>query len=248
MSTVIPAKWTPLSHIRICDFTGQLAGAGATRWLAAFGAQVIRIEDPVNQGRWDIFARYGTVQGRSPWRRVRRRVPEPQRRETRYHPEPAHRPGQGVAAPTGGDQRRRDGEFRRRRARALGLRLRRAPGDQGRHHLRLELRFRPHRPLSQLSHVGPDRASRLRTDVSSGLPGLPPAGWGFSYMDHHGGNIMAVAILSALVHRQRTGEPRRRPTPRPTPRSRRLTRAARSSPWRPVPRSSPRLRSAGPRP
>src|SRR3954469_20141298 len=45
----------PLKGIRICDFTGQLAGAGATRYLAAFGAQVIRIEDPVKQGRWDIL-------------------------------------------------------------------------------------------------------------------------------------------------------------------------------------------------
>ena len=36
-----------LSSFRICDFTGQLAGAGATKWLAAFGAEVIRIEDPV---------------------------------------------------------------------------------------------------------------------------------------------------------------------------------------------------------
>src|SRR5438105_5871877 len=44
-----------LSHYRICDFTGQLAGAGATRFLAAFGAEVIRIEDPTNQGRWDIL-------------------------------------------------------------------------------------------------------------------------------------------------------------------------------------------------
>jgi crotonobetainyl-CoA:carnitine CoA-transferase CaiB-like acyl-CoA transferase len=41
---------------------------------------------------------------------------------------------------------------------------------------------------------------------SSGLPGLPPAGWGYSYMDHNGGNFMAVAILAALVHRSRTGE------------------------------------------
>ena len=43
-----------LSHLRICDLSGQLAGAGATRFLAAFGAQVIRIEDPVRQGSWDI--------------------------------------------------------------------------------------------------------------------------------------------------------------------------------------------------
>ena len=44
-----------LSRFRICDFTGQLAGAGATKWLAAFGAEVIRIEDPTRQGRWDIL-------------------------------------------------------------------------------------------------------------------------------------------------------------------------------------------------
>src|SRR5262249_23678062 len=43
-----------LSRIRICDLSGQLAGAGATRLLAAFGAQVIRIEDPVTRGLWDI--------------------------------------------------------------------------------------------------------------------------------------------------------------------------------------------------
>ena len=44
-----------LSSFRICDFTGQLAGAGATKWLASFGAEVIRIEDPVRVGRLDIL-------------------------------------------------------------------------------------------------------------------------------------------------------------------------------------------------
>ena len=29
----------------------------------------------------------------------------------------------------------------------------------------------------------------------SGLPGQPPAGWGYSYMDHTGANNMAMAIL-----------------------------------------------------
>ena len=57
-----------LSHLRICDFTGQLAGAGSTRWLAAFGAQVIRIEDPVRQGRWDI------LRGSPPFKDERRGV------------------------------------------------------------------------------------------------------------------------------------------------------------------------------
>ena len=48
-----------LGNVRSCDFTGQLAGAGSTRFLAAFGAQVIRIEDPVNEGRWDILRNIG---------------------------------------------------------------------------------------------------------------------------------------------------------------------------------------------
>lgn len=35
--------------------SGQLAGAGATKSLAAFGAEVIRVEDPTNLGKWDIL-------------------------------------------------------------------------------------------------------------------------------------------------------------------------------------------------
>ena len=58
---------TALGGLRICDFSGQLAGAGATRFLAAMGAQVIRIEDPVTQGYWDVAAGCGTVRRRAPW-------------------------------------------------------------------------------------------------------------------------------------------------------------------------------------
>src|SRR3712207_150746 len=48
-----------LAKVRICDLSGQLAGAGATRVLAAFGAQVIRVEDPVTRGLWDIVRQIG---------------------------------------------------------------------------------------------------------------------------------------------------------------------------------------------
>ena len=57
-----------LKGIRICDFTGQLAGAGATKWLASFGAEVIRIEDPIRQGRWDI------LRGNEPFKDERRGI------------------------------------------------------------------------------------------------------------------------------------------------------------------------------
>ena len=39
-----------------------------------------------------------------------------------------------------------------------------------------------------------------------GLPDRPPAGWSFSYLDHVGGYLGAVAILTGLLHRRRTGE------------------------------------------
>jgi crotonobetainyl-CoA:carnitine CoA-transferase CaiB-like acyl-CoA transferase len=41
---------------------------------------------------------------------------------------------------------------------------------------------------------------------TSGLPDQPPAGWGYSYMDHVGAYYMAIAILLALFHKARTGE------------------------------------------
>ena len=47
-----------LNKVRICDFTGQLAGAGATKILAAFGAEVIRVEDPVHRGKWTSCAAF----------------------------------------------------------------------------------------------------------------------------------------------------------------------------------------------
>ncbi len=40
----------------------------------------------------------------------------------------------------------------------------------------------------------------------SGFPDRPPAGWGFSYMDHTGGYFGAMALLQALLYRRRTGK------------------------------------------
>lgn len=64
-------------------------------------------------------------------------------------------------------------------------------------------------------HEGPD-ASHLTMGPTAqaltgmtflvGLPGRPPAGWTFSYLDHVGGYLGAVAILTGLLHKQRTGE------------------------------------------
>lgn len=206
MTTAPPAKSTALSHIRICDFTGQLAGAGATRWLAALGAQVIRIEDPVRQGKWDI------LRGSEPYKDDRRGVE------------------------FGGGFQNHNVEklgitlnLRSERGKELLRQLVEISDVVSENFAagvleRWGFDYPALRAIKEdiiyvsncgFGHTGPYRSFRTWGPIvqaacgltfSSGLPGLPPAGWGYSYMDHHGGNIMAIAILCALVHHQRTGE------------------------------------------
>jgi crotonobetainyl-CoA:carnitine CoA-transferase CaiB-like acyl-CoA transferase len=69
--------------------------------------------------------------------------------------------------------------------------------------------------LSGFGHTGRDREyvtwgptaqAVSGLTAMSGLPDHPPAGWGFSYLDHTAGYYGALAIQMALFHRNRTGE------------------------------------------
>jgi crotonobetainyl-CoA:carnitine CoA-transferase CaiB-like acyl-CoA transferase len=195
-----------LSNFRICDFTGQLAGAGATKWLAAFGAEVIRIEDPVRQGRWDI------LRGIEPFIDERRGVD------------------------MGGGFNNHNTEkygitlnLRTERAKEI-LRELIAVSDAVTENFAAGVldswgfgfdamqAIKPdivYVSNSGFGHTGP--YGRFKTwgpivqavsglTFTSALPGQPPAGWGYSYMDHTGGYYMAMAVMLALIHRERTGE------------------------------------------
>jgi benzylsuccinate CoA-transferase BbsF subunit len=199
-------KSEALSHIRICDFTGQLAGAGATRWLAAFGAEVIRIEDPARQGRWDI------LRGSPPFKDERR----------------------GIEFGSGFNNHNVEKlgitmNLRTERGKELladlvavsdvvaenfaaGVLERMGFGYEELRKLRPDIIYvsncgfgqtGPYRPFKSW---GPIAQAVSGVTHSSGLAGQAPAGWGFSYLDHTGGYYMAIAILMALIHRERTGE------------------------------------------
>ncbi len=69
--------------------------------------------------------------------------------------------------------------------------------------------------LSGFGHLGRDRehvtwgpTAQAVSGLTaiSGLPDQPPAGWGYSYLDHTAGYYGAAAALLALHHRGRTGE------------------------------------------
>ena len=195
-----------LAHIRICDFTGQLAGAGATRWLAAFGAQVIRIEDPTNQGRWDI------LRGSEPFKDDRRGV------EFGGGFQNHNIEKLGITLNV---KHERGKELLRELVRisdvvsenfAAGVLEKWGFGYEQLRAIRDDIIYVSncgfgHRgPYASFRTWGPIVQACCGLTFSSGLPGMESAGWGYSYMDHHGGNIMAIAILAALVHRQNTGE------------------------------------------
>jgi benzylsuccinate CoA-transferase BbsF subunit len=195
-----------LSHIRICDLSGQLAGAGATRVLAAFGAQVIRIEDPVTRGLWDIVRQLGPYLNGD-------RSPDGGSGFNNHNVEKL-----GITL-----------NLRTERGKELLAELVQlsnavtenfAAGVMDRLGFGYE-RLKELRPdvvyVSNcgFGHTGPYRLFKSWGPIAqavsglthtSGLPQQEPAGWGYSYMDHSGGYVMAIALLAALYHQQRTGE------------------------------------------
>jgi crotonobetainyl-CoA:carnitine CoA-transferase CaiB-like acyl-CoA transferase len=195
-----------LRHIRICDFTGQLAGAGATRFLAAFGAQIIRIEDPVNEGRWDI------LRGIPPF------IPGQRGLNVGGAFNNHNVEKLGITL----NLRTEKGRDLLRRLVAVsdvvaenfsyGVLERWGFGYEQLQGIRNDIIYVSN---CGFGHTGPYRDYKTWGPIvqavsgltfSSGLPGQPPAGWGYSYMDHTGAYYMCIAILFALHHRNRTGE------------------------------------------
>lgn len=54
--------------------------------------------------------------------------------------------------------------------------------------------------------MGPTAQALTGLTFLVGMPDRPPAGWSFSYLDHVGGYLGAVAALTGLLHRARTGQ------------------------------------------
>ena len=195
-----------LGHVTICDLSGQLAGAGSTRYLAAFGARVIRVEDPVRQGRWDI------IRGTIPHVDERRGI----ELGGGFNNHNVEKLGVTInlRLESGRDLFRRLVEvsdvvtenFAAGVMDKLGF-----PYEELR-------RIRPdliYVSNSGFGSDGPYAAFKTFGPVVQAVCGLtfgvgrsdgPPAGWGFSYMDHMGANLMALAVLAGLAHRHRTGE------------------------------------------
>ncbi len=189
----------PLDGIRVCDFSWIVAGPQATRILADLGAEVIKVE---NEDHLDSVRR---MPGQ----------PGPNRRGMHNN---FNRNKLSITANLGHAGGR---ELVERLISVSDLVVENySPGAFARMGFPYE-RLRELRPdivylsISGYGHLGRDasyvtwgptaQAVSGATAVS-GLPDQPPAGWGYSYLDHTAGYYGAIGALMALYHRAQTGE------------------------------------------
>lgn len=207
----------PLQGIRILDFGWFLASAGATRYLASLGAEVIKVEWKTHPdtGRGSLVPLGG--------RRARDEATEPlpDTHDARFGGQYNNKnPGKyglslNVADPRG---------------LAIAKSLLKhcdvvtegfSPGVLERWGLGYDVQ-RSIRPdiiyvkqsgmgafgeYGRFRAVGPVAGALSGLSEMSGLPEpAPPAGWGYSFLDWFGANSMALAVLAAIYHRQQTGE------------------------------------------
>ena len=192
-----------LAGVRVVDFTWVRAGPWATRWLGALGAEVIKVEWPDSErGRGEGIA---TPPGYEVGLNT----------SGNFNDTNPNKLGitLNLRSPKGLELIKRlismsDVVMENFSARVLGswglgydelIKLKpdivyvsqTGFGNTGRH--------------SHHTTFGPIAQAFSGLTYQSGLPGQPPAGWGWSYLDDTGGMYMAMAAMTALYHRNMTG-------------------------------------------
>ena len=204
---VAPTKG-PLAGIRVLDFTWIRAGPWCTRWLGALGAEVIKVEwpeSPSTRGATNTTVMYTTPDGL------------PINLNTGGHFNDTNANKRSITINT---KTERGIDLIRRLVAVSDIVVENfAYGVLERWGLSYEnmKKLRPdiiYLSMSGFGHTGRDREYKTMGPIAqalsgmthlSGLPGKPPAGWGWSYLDDTGGMYGAIYALSALHHRNVTG-------------------------------------------
>ncbi|MBI4296712.1 MAG: CoA transferase [Chloroflexi bacterium] len=181
-----------LSNLRILDFSWVLAGPYATRMLADFGAEVIKVQSPAQPVEDDAFSRayFNT------WNRNKLGITLNLNRHE----------GIAIAKKLVGISDAVVENFAPRVMANWGLNyenLRKTKPDT----IMVSLSTMGHTgPLQHYVGFGPTVHALSGMTYLTSFPGRPPTGLGFSYADHIAGLFGALALLGALEHRRKTGE------------------------------------------
>src|SRR5713226_1117347 len=193
----------PLSGVRIVDFSWIVAGPQATRILADFGAEVIRIEyegriDSTRIGMTSPPADPASPNGSGVFNNLNRN----KRSATvnLNHPDGLVLIRQLIAVSDAVVE-----NFSSRVMEQKGLSYEAmAAINPGIIYLSLSGFGHTGRDCDYVTW-GPTAQALSGLTLMSGLPDAPPAGWGFSYLDHTAGYYGAAALLLALHERNRSG-------------------------------------------
>ena len=197
----------PLEGVRVIDLTKIVAGPNATRMLATMGAEVIRVE-------WHDQRALDLLRGVEP--KVPDGDPASLNRSGLFNNINAGKYGitLNMSLPQGRDL------FRRLITKASVLCENYSPGQMDRWDLGYEQlqKINPKLIYLQISgmgksgtydeylSVGPTAQALSGLTHMSGLPEpAPPAGWGYSYLNHSTGYYGAMHVMMALVKQRRTG-------------------------------------------
>ena len=190
----------PLAGVRVVDFTWIVAGPQATRIVADLGADVIRVE---NEAHLDSLRSSVLVDDASPsvnqsgmfnnFNRNKRGITA-----NLHHPRARALVERLISQADAVAENFSPGAFERmgfgwERLRELNPRI-----------IYLSLSGYGHSGRDS-SYVtwGPTAQAVSGLSYISGLPDQPPAGWGYSYLDHSAGYYGAIALLLALRRRNR---------------------------------------------
>ena len=207
----------PLQGIRILDFSWFLASAGGTRYAAALGAECFKIEWHENPDtRLAAMAPVGGREARARATAALAGVKDPDM-GGQFNNKNAGKRGMSL------NIRHPEGLQIAKRLLTLcdvvaegfspGVLERLGLGYEVMKSIRPDIIYVQQSGMGgngtygRFRTVGPVAASFAGTTEMSGQqePG-PPAGWGYSYLDWIGAYGFALAIMSALFHRNRTGE------------------------------------------
>jgi crotonobetainyl-CoA:carnitine CoA-transferase CaiB-like acyl-CoA transferase len=202
-----PTRRRPLEGVRVIDLTRIVAGPNATRMLATMGAEVIRVE-------WHDDRALDLLRGVNP--RVRGGEADSLNRSGLFN---NINPGKfGITLNMNLPQGRE--LFKRLITNATVLCENYSPGQMERWELGYDTLREINPGLIYLQITGMGKSGTYNNYLSVGptaqaLSGLthmsgapepmPPAGWGYSYLDHSTGYYGAVHVLAALLQRRRTG-------------------------------------------
>lgn len=193
----------PLEGIRVVDFSWIVAGPQCTRIMADLGADVVRVEnesylDSMRNGM-QVYADRPSLNGSGMFNNMSRN----KRGVTAnvWHPGGREMVERLIKQADAVLENFSAGAFER-----MGF---------GFDHLRELNPNIIYISISGFGHYGvdttyitwgPTAQAVSGSTFMSGLPGQPPAGWGYSYLDHTAGYYGAVALLQGLYHRKRTGQ------------------------------------------